>query len=320
MKLSGISKYISPVKYWHRFLSLMNKFVLQYFDILMSPDYGTPFKHPPIFILGAPRSGSTLIYQVITDAFDVAYLSNRHCQNFGVPALVERIFSPSKNKSPSNYTSNHGQTIGWSAPSECGGWWYRFFPTDPVYVTLADVNEYKMRCFRRSLLSFTEVNGKSVVFKNLYASMRLEAITKYIPEALFVVIKRNEIDNAHSILEGRMKALGCYDQWWSLPPPNVEQLKLLEPAQQVVEQIRTVHDVINQAIDADLIDRGRVLTIQYENFCEDVHRSIYEFEKFFLENGLTVARRSSVPGKFPLNRAIRIEKKLYSELQEIVCN
>ena len=31
---------------------------------------------PPVFILGAPRSGSTLLYQVLTEAFDFAYLTN----------------------------------------------------------------------------------------------------------------------------------------------------------------------------------------------------------------------------------------------------
>lgn len=285
--------------------------------MITAPTYNTSFKHPPIFFLGAPRSGSTLIYQVATDAFDVAYLSNRHCQFFGSPALVERLFRPLQNKTPSDYTSHHGQTKGWAAPSECGQWWYRFFQRDPVYVTLADVDKRKMRNFRRSLLALTEATDRPVVFKNLYASLRLEAITKHIPEALFIVIKRNELDNAHSILEGRMKALNCYDQWWSVPPPNVEQLKLLEPAQQAVEQIRAVHNVISHAVVDGLIDSNRVLTLEYEKFCDDVHASVDELEFFLGAHGVTVSRRNNIPEKFSINRDIRIDKNLYSELQAI---
>ena len=286
-------------------------------DIHIAPNYKKAFKHPPIFLLGAPRSGSTLLFQVITDAFDVAYLSNRHCNFFGSPALAERIFSPLENKTPSDYDSYHGQTKGLSAPSECGAWWYRFFRRNPAYVTLADVDEQSMRNFRRSLLALSESTNKPLVFKNLYASLRLEAIAKYVPEALFVVIQRNELDNAHSILESRMKAQNDYNQWWSIPPPNVEQLKLLDPAQQVVQQIRGVHNVINQAIKDGFIDSNRVFTMQYEKFCDDVHTSLQELEKFFLTHNLTVSRRYSVPEKFSINRTTRIEKKLYEELQSV---
>jgi len=318
MKLSGVSKYVSPVRYWYRFLSLVNKTILHHFDMLTAPAYETQFKYPPIFFLGAPRSGTTLIYQVVTDRFDVAYLSNRHCQFFGAPALAERLFRPLNNKTCSDYTSYHGQTKGLSSPSECGEWWYRFFRREPAFVTLVDADEKKMGNFRRSLLALTEVAGKPVVFKNLYASLRLEAISKHIPEALFIVIKRNELDNSHSLLEGRMRTLGRYDQWWGVPPPNVEKLKLLEPAQQAVGQVRGMCNVIDKAMESGLIDSRRVLTLEYEKFCADVYSSVRELEKFFMTHGLTVSRRFTVPEKFPINRNIRIDKKLYSELQRIV--
>jgi len=34
--------------------------------------------HSPLFIVGPPRCGSTLLYQVLTEAFDLAYVSNVH--------------------------------------------------------------------------------------------------------------------------------------------------------------------------------------------------------------------------------------------------
>jgi len=320
MSFSGLSKYLLPVRYWRRVLVLVNKVILMPLDIFMAPAYKATFKYPPVFFLGAPRSGSTLIYQVVTDAFDVDYLSNRHCQLFGMPGLIARFFNPIRKKAPSDYTSYHGLTSGAAAPSECGEWWYRFFPRNPAYVTLDDVDVKKMRKFRRSLLALTKASGKPVIFKNLYVSLRLEVIAKYVPEALFVIIKRDELDNAHSILDSRMKVLGRYDQWWSVPPPNVEQLKLLGSAQQAVEQIRAIHNVIKQPVDSNLIDNDRIFTLQYEKFCDDVHASMNELEQFFLKHGMTASRRFSVPGKFSINRDIRIDKKLYSELQAITEN
>ena len=314
MNLPGVPKYLSPSRYWRRFIIMANKIVMHHLDMLLAPEYQTPLRYPPVFFLGAPRSGTTLVYQVFTDAFDVAYLSNFHCQFFGAPALAEKIFHPLKRKSCSDYTSNYGQTKGASGPSECGLWWYRFFPSEPAYVTVKDIENFKMRGFRRSLLALTESFNRPVIFKNLYASLRLEPISKYIPEALFIVIKRNEIDNAHSILEGRMKALGRYDLWWSVPLPDIEKLKLMEPAQQVIEQINGIYTLIDNAVKGGSIDKKRILSIRYEDFCNDVGATLKIMERFLEGNNLSLKRRFSVPDKFPINSALRIDNNIYSSL------
>ncbi len=39
--------------------------------------YGNqPLKHPPIFIIGAPRTGSTILYQTLTNKLDILYIDN----------------------------------------------------------------------------------------------------------------------------------------------------------------------------------------------------------------------------------------------------
>ena len=87
---------------------------------------GAPeLSHTPILILGAPRSGSTLLYQSMVERFDVAYISNRHCRWHGAPSLVERRFGGARHVA--TYASRHGAEAGATAPSECGGYWYRFF-------------------------------------------------------------------------------------------------------------------------------------------------------------------------------------------------
>ena len=37
---------------------------------------------PPIFIIGPPRSGSTLLYQVLTSYFDLSYFKNLHSKYY----------------------------------------------------------------------------------------------------------------------------------------------------------------------------------------------------------------------------------------------
>ena len=85
---------------------------------------------------------------------------------------------------------------------------------------------------------FADAAGRPLVFKNLYCSLRLEPIAHALPEALFVVMHRDQIENARSILAGRMRRSGDYAAWWSAEPPGIEEIRRLSPVRQVVEQLR----------------------------------------------------------------------------------
>jgi hypothetical protein len=75
-----VDQYLNPANYARRALSLANSYLLGHLESVLAPEPSEPLRHPPIFFLGAPRSGSTLAVQVVTDALDVGYISNRHCQ------------------------------------------------------------------------------------------------------------------------------------------------------------------------------------------------------------------------------------------------
>ncbi len=217
---------------------------------------------PVVFIVGAPRCGSTLMMQVLTDAYDVGFLTNRHCKWFGFPALIELLMHPLSRKVASDYTSVHGRTMTCSEPSECGEWWYRFFRRRPAYVLNEDVSSGKIQAFRRSLYLFERACNRPLIYKNLYVGLRIKPILAAVPEAVFIIFERDLVDNAQSILKGRYDTFGTYKKWWSVPPPELEQLSNLSPIEQVVGQIRS----INRLIEGDITQlgvEGRVFRIRY---------------------------------------------------------
>jgi len=317
LKMS-FGKYLNPVNYTRKGGYLLNKYILHYIDIIKAPFYDTHLKYPPIFFLGAPRSGSTLMMQVLTDTFDFGYISNRHCQFFGMPCLAENIFHPLKNKKISDYKSYHGITRGVYAPAECGEWWYRFFRRKPAYVPHDQAGSYKMRCFRRSVASLTNALSRPVLFKNLYATLRIRPILEHIPEALFIIVKRDELDNGHSLLEARNKVFNTYDNWWSMEPPSVEQLKRLPAYAQVIEQIRHINALIDQDIADSKVTRSRFHQIVYEEFCSDVHKSLSEFDTFLKSHGVETDKKFDVPERFHLHKGVRINQNLYNKMKEYV--
>lgn len=296
---------------------LVNNLLLAHLEKVGSLRKEQSLRWPVVFIVGAPRCGSTLVMQVLSDAYDVGFMTNRHCKWFGFPALVEWLTHPLSRKWASDYTSVHGRTMTSSGPSECGEWWYRFFRRRPAYVLKDDVSRGMMQAFRRSIYLFERACNRPLIYKNLYVGLRLEPILAAVPEAVFIVIERDLVDNAQSILKGRYDTYGTYEKWWSVPPPDLEQLSSLAPIEQVVGQIKSIHRLIDRDITRLGVE-NRVFRMRYEELCQDVHSELKHFEKFMRTLGLEYKRRHEVPERFDPSHSIKIPGELYEGLRRYV--
>jgi hypothetical protein len=264
-----------------------------------------PLSHPPVFIVGAPRSGSTLLYQLIVVRFDVGYLSNLHCRLFGAPALVERM-AGRRLEPPAVFSSDHGRTNGLAAPSECGPYWYRFFRKSPQHVPLEEADAGALRNLRASVRALGDAAGRPVVFKNLLNSLRLEPLGEAFPEAIFLVVQRDLADNVASILAARRSVRGDETAWWSAEPPDVDRLRGRPPEAQAEGQVRGIHELIDSA--KQRLGADRFLDISYEHLCADTHAVLSEISAFASGHGLELALRRPVPPSFEAGRGSRLQQ------------
>jgi sulfotransferase family protein len=255
--------------------------------------------YPPIFVVGAPRSGSTLLYQLLTDRFDVGYLANGHARHPGAPSLVERIRGLVRGRRAElgDYRSSFGGTTGELGPSECGPFWYRFFPRRPHYTAADDFPTASRRKLRAAIGAFVDACSRPVVYKNLYNTARMEAIAAALPEALFIAIHRDLTANARSLLEGRLRVAGSYDSWWSVEPPGVERLRRLPAHEQVVEQVRAL-DALVARVEGSICP-GRVLHLAYEDLCADPRAQLERIEAFAAAHDCDLGARGEAPASFP---------------------
>lgn len=313
-QVQRFSKYLRLQPYLGVLSRVFNRQILSRIEGLMGRAGSDSMSHPPIFIIGAPRSGSTLATQVIVDNFDLAYLSNLHCRYFGAPALAERFFRPRKNRPRSDYQSRYGATRQSFEPAECGQWWYRFFRRNPAYVTLDDIDPAKMREFRRSLLQLSEECDRPVLLKNLYASVRLQPILHYLPESLFIVIHRDEVQNAHSLLEARWDNYESYDHWFSVEPPEMEQLKTLPAHAQVIEQIRATYRLIDKDFSEANFPSSRRFDLNYEALCASPAMVLAELRDFLSNNNCAPQLAESTPERFHLRNEVRIDAEVYKAM------
>jgi len=272
-----------------------------------------PLTHPPVLIVGAPRTGSTLLYQLLVQAFDVTYLSNRHCRWYGAPSLAERLRPVTLDTS---FESRYGATTGDAAPSECGPFWYRFFRRSPQYVPLAEVDRAQLHRLRAAVRALTRARDRPVVFKNLICSLRLEPIGTALPEALFVVIRRDLLATASSLLAGRKSIFGDYGHWWSAEPPEIAELRGLPPEQQVVEQVRRIEALIDR--DRETLGAERFLDLTYEKLCAEPDAALEAIAGLVERNGSRLTRRRHVEAKFDPSNPASLPPELHDRLVEYI--
>ncbi len=262
-----------------------------------------------IFIIGPPRSGSTLLYQLLVNALDIGYIANLHAPYYGGISFRERFRRRDQNTANTTYDSRHGVTSGRNAPHECGAYWYQFFRRKPQFVPLSDVQPCKMELLRNSLTRIHKSFRRPVIFKNLNCALRLEPLLDTIPESLFIVTHRNEIDNAHSLLEGRYSVHGNYDTWWSMEPPTIESLRKQLPHQQVLGQIRDIHSEI------DRHRTERFLDMSYEDVCRNPEAAVATVREHCQQFGIFLQRSNIVlPVSFQLRQEVRIDRSIYEAL------
>ena len=234
--------------------------------------------HPIVFILGPPRCGSTFLVQTLVSNLDISYMSNRHAAWFGAPWFVERFARPRRPDAHDEHRSTHGVTSDPGGPSECGAWWRRFHPGDlweDPELASCDVDG-----FGRSLRLFSLAAGRPLLFKNLYASFRIPAIVKAIPNAAFIDLHRSEDAVARSILKTRQDTLGSLEAWWSMKPRGWESAAALSPEGQVRWQIAGVDRHIREGLAAAAIPDQRVLRIDYQLLCDDPRAVVDQVSQF----------------------------------------
>jgi len=296
-----------------RALRPINFHLLPMGELLSQVDLGVLDRHPPVFIVGPPRVGSTVLMQMLSQRLNVIYLRNYHHWVFGFPRLGELLFRGQQNPNLA-LDSQHGSTGGLNGAWEGGDWWYRFFPRAPNYVDEATARLVDESALLRSVTNWTSGAQRSVIFKNTYASLRIRTLARVFPNARYIHVSRELLGNAHSILEARRSALGSYAQWFGLRPPGWERAALGDPISQVLFQIRQTHQTITEDLESFGVPARFVHKVQYEDLCASPGKTIEGLETFASGFGIRGRISSSLPGQLPRRENSRTDSELHRRL------
>lgn len=270
-----------------------------------------PQELAPIFIIGAPRTGSTILYQSITNFYDVKYIDNTACRwhrnlLFGM-WLSHRKYN---NIPHDNFSANHGSTVkfGSHAPSECGEFWYRWLPKSHHFIDHSEITDRIVKEIKQEVEQVTVYFQKPLLFKNLNVGQRLRLIHRAFPNARIIYIRRDPRFVVRSIAEARKKVGIGKGEWWSIMPSNITDLLDLPEEQMCAAQVYYIEKQIEE--DLSLFPQKNVKTIHYQELSKHI---IHEIGTWL---GMAPRPGGSIP-EFIRDNPNRLSESEINELQRI---
>lgn len=234
-------------------------------------------KLKPIFIIGNPRSGSSLLYELLISVSNLNFFNNFISKFWKNPIFGIFFWNTfQQEKWIPGYKSEIGKFNNrMNAPSEFQYFWNELFGSYSNGTSVIEVNTSQKKKIRQKLSEIINFFDNNVIFKSQYwLSYQCEILQELFPHAKFITIKRNKFYTAQSIFFARKKINKNINQWWSIRPKKFKEYLNKKWYQQIVYQIQDVEDSITRA------KLKNNYTICYEDLCKNPIIEIRNLCKF----------------------------------------
>jgi hypothetical protein len=255
--------------------------------------------YAPVFIVGPPRTGSTLLYQLLTRRYRFCYFSNLVNRFPRTPLALARLSKSFGGfEAADDYGSRYGSTRGWCSPNQGRECWIRWLPESPNAIGPEAVPDDAKLEARATVSAMQRICGRPFINKWPPNSVRVRLLDEIFPQALFVRISRAIEPTVLSILRGREELCRRGSGWFSVKPPGyAEIMKARAPVEQAAWQIETIERAID--IDSEVVGRHRFIAVRYEELTTGPRQALDRIAAFYGQaTGRRLEKRCEVPDGF----------------------
>ena len=225
--------------------------IIDYFVVRIFPiDNMTNNLQPCLMIVSPPRSGSTIIYQVLVSIIPSSYISNYH-------ALFPRC-GKYLNKNTSYYKHNLSNYYGYT--SQMKGVYEGNELLDKI-IEIEDINELRQK-FITFIRGLGENSSLPIIFKNVRAYKYIYKLHLAVPELKFLFVERDNAKTIQSVLNAYRELGGFHPI-----PENMKDVSFNDPIEYSVKQILEIKRNINE--QKSKISKKNVFNVTYEEFCNN---------------------------------------------------
>lgn len=265
-------------------------------------------KQPLVLIVGPPRSGSTLLYQTLAHYADATYLTNLTSMFPRSPiscANLLHAYRQSTRKSPRQFQNFYGQTPGFNAPNDGFEVWNRWLGDDR-YRTPEAFDEHTISNMQQFFAAWTAEFDKPFVNKNNRNALCLGMLAEILPQATFVVIRREPLFVVQSLIEARLCVQGAKDCPWGLA--SVRERSTESTPLQYVDDVCDQVLEIEQRLQLQLrkITPARYIELTYEGFCKQPLLTLQQIASQVQGLNLTAQLMDAGLASFKISSTVRL--------------
>jgi len=279
-------------------------------------------EYPLIFIMGAHRSGSTLMMQWLANMGSFSYPTNMMSRFYKAPIIASKIQMLLTDKrynyrneirdfnSNIDFSSENGKTKGALAPNEFWYFWRRFLPFGELdYLSSQELMEkVDIDTFKSEFSGIIDVLQKPFALKGMILNYNIDFLDQLFPKAIFIHVKRDSLTNIESALKARERQLGSIDEWYSFKFKEYNELKKLNPYEQVAGQLYYINKAVKNGLD-NVVEYKKML-VPYEEFCSNPEKFYDELVEKLKLQGCSIDKDYNGEKSFNITRKEVTDKNI----------
>ncbi len=258
---------------------------------------------PFIAVCGIPRSGTTLTFQLITQAIDVMLINNLHYLFYRSPLVGYWISKWITRAYISDYRSDFGFIAGLNGPAQAYYFWH-YWCDQNLKEIKPKPDKVRLQRFIKVMNAIYRIDGRPFLAGFQAHAFYLDELVSIFDKCLIVLVKRDMLAAARSMLMGMRKSDGTFVEIFSATPKE----SLSEPGQTPYEKVARQAFFINRRINeikeqySDII-----LETDYYETCRSPQQFLEKLVKCFSDRGFSFNCRTDVkiPESFHARRVIR---------------
>lgn len=279
---------------------------------------GQKMDNAPTFIIGPPRSGTTLLGQVVCHALDVSYIPNLAIRlrksYLKYPPLVfsthlAKLLGYTTN-SNETFQSYYGSSRTRGGSSDSDFIWRDVLPMG--YLDREALSDKQKRYIYRTTSGVEQVFNRPFVDKCVGHSLRIPALLDIFPDALFVRCRRDPLAVAQSVYFERTRNEYTRKTWLTPHARGYEELFKKD----LLEQCAGQQKLFDLDIDAGLseLSDDRWIEVDYDNVCKQPVQEVGRIMGFMQKHGIDVQKIRDTPETFPHSNIRRVDEDVYENL------
>jgi hypothetical protein len=284
--------------------------VLALFEKRLYKRAGKP-KLPLIFVCGAPRTGTTLVAQVIIKHLPVAYISNLSALFPRSPILVTRLFQKLTGKQNITYESFYGKTARFSGPNDAFYIWNEWMTAGPGGVRCLLVDSKKTNMVR-FFGAYEQFSHRPLVNKNNSLNMCANSIAAVLENSHFICVTRDPVYLAQSLLRARIDLQGDANiGLWADNPGKAKTAKT-DYIEDICRQVVFHEEKAKE--QQNIIGSARFWIVSYEEFCKAPHELLKQISEKILHQPFDTQAITNDLKAFNHSNKIRLQADLFEKI------